>query len=231
MSADSVSSEILGLLWSAVGHGVRTAAVGRVHAWSALNTCSSTDSAITDMRGDQDDGGQIIVAVVARASPTYFLKTVFSAIQTAPSSPIIVADGGAPIKIQECTFSNSNTATNELRAFGTSEFFVDNNDEVTVVTDDGNPIAPQPLSAARGNNFLTDADEWSVNIRKVRSHVFCCAAPWPPVPAPPAPPWHQLIPSVPVVAGACSSVAAVSPECSVQTDSFDASSYLSRHTW
>lgn len=133
-----------------------------------LNTGMHADSAITDMRGEQDDKGQIIVAVAVRASPTYFLKTNFSEIKTAPSSPIIVADGSAPVKIQECTFSNSNTATNELRAFGAGTFFVDANDELTVADGDGTVAAPQPLSASRGNNFLTDADEWSVNIREVR---------------------------------------------------------------
>lgn len=126
------------------------------------------------MSGDQDDRGQTIVSVAVRASPTYFLKTAFSNILTAPSSPVILADAGAPVKIQECTFSASNTAETPLRGFGGSRFFVDDIAGLPVAGEDAADItSAEPLSAARGSDFLTDADDWSVDIRAVRCCVLC----------------------------------------------------------
>eukprot|EP00892_Ulva_mutabilis_P008922 jgi/Ulvmu1/6401/UM003_0029.1 len=128
------------------------------------------DSAITHMTGAQDDQGQVVVAVAVRASPTYFLRCTFADLTTAPSSPVIVADSSAPVKIQECTFAASNTATVPLRALVAGSTFFADDDGLTVQGEDEADVAPpQPLSAARDSNFLTDADDWSVDIRELLS--------------------------------------------------------------
>lgn len=121
------------------------------------------------MTGFQDDRGQMIVAVAVRGSPTYFLRCNFSEITTAPSSPVIIADSSAPVKIQECNFAMSNMAEIPLRAFAGSTYFTDDQERLQVQGEEvADVTTPQPLSAARDSNFLTDADKWSVDIREVR---------------------------------------------------------------
>jgi hypothetical protein len=107
-------------------------------------------------------------AVVVREAPAVFLRTTFQIIASPAAGNAIVGDNGAPVRLQECSFSQI-SATHPLGSTAGALFFSDNQ-TLSIGDDEGNAIGfPQPLSAGDGvYDFPTTQDPFFVNTREVR---------------------------------------------------------------
>lgn len=107
--------------------------------------------------------------VTIRASPTTFVICEFTDHETAAAAPVIYAEAGASVWVQECEFEN-NSATNEFAARGGAQFFSDDAALLVDVGDDGPPEEPEPLSSADSAvKLLAWTETWITNIEPVRA--------------------------------------------------------------
>lgn len=107
------------------------------------------------------------VPLTIRASPSTFVRCEFTDHATAEGTPVIYAEAGAPVWVQESEFEN-NTAETELAARGGAQFFSDDQ-TLSVDTADG-PDAPQPLSSADATvKRLAWEEDWIKAVEPVRA--------------------------------------------------------------
>lgn len=85
------------------------------------------------------------VPVTIRSSPTTFVKCDFSGHVSPPNGPVIYAETGAPVWVQESTFDN-NTADYKFGSRGGAQFF--NDDDLDVEFGGGVTEPARPLSEA-----------------------------------------------------------------------------------
>eukprot|EP00892_Ulva_mutabilis_P002733 jgi/Ulvmu1/12460/UM009_0112.1 len=103
------------------------------------------------------------VPVTIRSSPTTFVICEFFGHETAAGAPVIYADAGAPVWVQESEFEN-NTADPVFASRGGAQFFSDDA-ELAIDTGEAQPEEVQPLSAADADiKLLAWSETWITEV-------------------------------------------------------------------